>query len=188
MVPAMGTNFYVHVPSVQLPEPQELILPTGRQATVAYPPTLQTADGESIDLHIGKRSAAGLYCWDCRLTLCLLGEQEIHGRTCDVNWAKSCPKCGQAPAEAKLSDQGHPAGLELGFAKAATEQPAGVRGCSSFRWAMDPAIVREMCDRHPDAEVVRDEYDRLLTGRAFWQMLECQCPIRYSDSIGGRFS
>lgn len=28
--------------------------------------------------HIGKRSAAGLYCWDCRITLCKGGESAIH--------------------------------------------------------------------------------------------------------------
>lgn len=28
--------------------------------------------------HIGKRSAAGLYCWDCGKTLCKDGESGIH--------------------------------------------------------------------------------------------------------------
>lgn len=196
----MGTNFYIHVPNIQRPS-QEMTLPTDRLVTVVYSPTLRTADGESIDLHIGKRSAAGFYCWDCRLTLCLGGEQAVHygghiglgkGLTFTVprdEWAEKCPKCGQGPpTKTDLSDQGHPAGLELGFAKAATDRPTGVRGCSSFRWAMDPEVVHEMCIKHPDVEVVRDEYNHLYTGRDFWQMLEAQCPIRFTDSIGGSFS
>ena len=43
------------------------------------------------EIHIGKRSAAGLYCYKCHTTTCEGGDKAIHtGRS---PFSKTCPKC-----------------------------------------------------------------------------------------------
>ena len=47
---------------------------------------VKTDDGE---VHIGKRSAAGWYCWDCRQTLC---KGRVHYGD---GYFDRCPICGK---------------------------------------------------------------------------------------------
>jgi hypothetical protein len=63
------------------------------------------------DIHIGKRSAAGLYCFDCEVTLCKNGEDAIHQGS--SGWYNTCPKCGKV----------------------------GLDTCTSFTWAIDPVDI-----------------------------------------------
>ncbi|MCF7795992.1 hypothetical protein K9M42_02765 [Patescibacteria group bacterium] len=62
-------------------------------------------------IHIGKRSAAGHYCWDCNITLCKEGEQGIHSS--DSKWHERCPFCNKLPKNETIENSA--AGLELGF-------------------------------------------------------------------------
>lgn len=133
--------------------------------------------------HIGKRSAAGLWCWDCGLTLCEGGIDGIHMSR--FGWHKTCPKCGAEPvAEGLAAGAG---AVELGFAKPRTKKPTGVRSCSSFTWAQDPAKVRAKCEENANKKVVVDEYGRKLTGREFLTMVKVNCPVQFHDSIGTQF-
>lgn len=62
--------------------------------------------------HIGKRSAAGRYCWDCGVTLCIDGEYYVHYS--DHAWYDYCPKCGRTKDdEDKFSESS--VARELGF-------------------------------------------------------------------------
>lgn len=155
----MGTNFYWHVP------PGESSL-------------------ELRDLHIGKRSAAGLFCWDCEVTLCEGGPDGIH--TGRYGMLDRCPKCGQLPTPHK--GMSGPAAVELGFAKASVERPGGVSGTSSFSWAEDPEHVGAICEKTPDDVLVEDEYGRLLTGRQFLDMLKANCRVQFTRYVGQVFS
>lgn len=161
----MGTNFYWRT---------ELLLPV--------------EPGTSMDdprVHIGKRSAAGPYCWDCSLTLCKGGESAIHYGV--SGWFENCPSCGRA----KIKDDPFSSGasaIELGFAKPNAERPAGVRSTSSFSWAQDPERVGAICDQRPDEQIIQDEYGQLLTGREFVDMLRSNCPVQFTDNIGVEFS
>jgi len=146
-------------------------------------------------VHIGKRSAAGLYCWDCGLTMCKLGTSRVHGNVVwhdgkrgPWRWHEECPECGQKPVEEGL-DAG-PAAVELGFTEPRKERPTGVRGCSSFTWAQESDRVREKCLKFHNRflRVIVDEYGRKMTGREFGEMLDANCPIQFMDSIGERFS
>jgi hypothetical protein len=65
-----------------------------------------TADGR----HIGKFSAAGVYCHDCKATLCKIGKDGIHKER--SAWYMACPSC------TKLEDQ--------------------LPTVCSFTWAMEP--------------------------------------------------
>lgn len=127
-----------------------------------------TLDGR----HIGKRSAAGRYCWDCRVTLC---KGRIHY---SEGFYDACPKCGAVPLKETI--EASSAGRELGFNKSAPAAKTGVRSCSSFSWAME---IGEM----EGEATVEDEYGRKYTAVEFQQVLE-ECPIRFTDSIGVEFS
>ena len=129
--------------------------------------------------HIGKRSAAGLYCFDCNATLCAGGESEIHqGRS---EWLSLCPGCGETAKDESLSNS--TGGIELGFNKDTTEDRQGVRSCCSFSWALKP---EEFFMSQPIS--VWDEYGREIPFIDFCKMLEAACPVRYYQSIGKEFS
>lgn len=168
----MGTNFYwalVGGGAIQLA--------TGDHITV-------TVDSDDPRIHIGKRSAAGLYCYDCDVTLCPGGKARIH--MSDEEWPKACPKCGATQADEGL--RAGPVAVELGFAAPREERPTGVRGTSSFSWAQSPEAVRRTCEAHMDDEVIVDEYERRMTGRAFLAMLRANCAVEFTGSVGEWFS
>ena len=89
------------------------------------------------ETHIGKRSAAGLYCWDCKLTLCIGGEAKIHEG--NSRWHKKCPKCGKEPIKEGFENSA--GGRELGFNTAKPAPKTGAASCSSFSWAMKPELL-----------------------------------------------
>lgn len=152
----MGTNFYI------------------RQGILSGP----TCDDDP-EVHIGKRSAAGLYCWDCGVTLCVGGRSNIHHSD---RWHKACPECGAKPSEERLTESS--AGRELGFNKSKPEKKTGVRTCSSFNWAMQSDSLDKLSRR---GKPIVDEYGRKFTVKQFRAVLE-ECPVRFVTSIGQRFS
>lgn len=162
----MGTNFYWHAPGA------EFTLPTGETV-------FSGVDRDTMQMHIGKRSAAGLYCWDCGVTLRAGGESEIHRSTGESGWHKRCPKCGAEPVNEGL--KAGPAAVELGFAKPRIERPKGVRGCSSFTWQQDPEEVKAACRKFSDKQIIEDEYHRLYTGQEFLDMIESNCPVFFLE-------
>ena len=126
--------------------------------------------------HIGKRSAAGLYCWDCHVTLCIGGEKNVH--TSDSRWHKRCPKCHKKPESESL--HGGAVGRELGFNKEPFAPKKGVASCSSFSWDVDPDSIKRL-------RIIEDEYGRRYTAKEFQELLS-ECPIRRTDHIGMDFS
>ncbi|MCK5641982.1 MAG: hypothetical protein KAJ19_14355 [Gammaproteobacteria bacterium] len=127
-------------------------------------------------IHIGKRSAAGLYCWDCGITLCKSGERIIHSG--QAQWHESCPNCGQRPIKEGLDNSS--AGRELGFNKGPFIKKTGVRSCSSFSWDIHLDGLR-------NASLIVDEYGHEYSKRLFYSVLK-ECPIQFFDSIGMNFS
>lgn len=142
--------------------------------------------------HIGKRSAAGMYCWDCGVTLCKDGNEAVHqGRS---EWHKSCPKCGAKPHTEDFSNS--TGGRELGFNKNTPAKKTGVASCSSFSWALKFDEIKweehgfcPCCNQifTRRDKVIEDEYERLYTLAEFESVLS-ECPIQYTDSIGQYFS
>ncbi len=173
----MGTNFYWKVPK----RPRKpVLLPTG--ALVEAGDALDTTNPL---VHLGKRSAAGLYCWDCSVTFCQDGEAQIHsGRG---RWHKSCPRCGERQKLLKEGQFNRSMSIELGFAQADEVRPTGVSTCSSFSWAQDPAKAKEALGTRAEKVVVVDEYGREYTGRQFLGMLAANCPVEFTHTLGVRF-
>jgi hypothetical protein len=141
-----------------------------------------TEEGNPVN-HIGKRSAAGQFCWDCMVSLCKDVKTLHEGY---AEWHETCPNCWQEPVDPSM-DKGAVA-VELGYAKPEEERPMGVQTCFSFTWAHSPERTISKCMQHPQDTLVVDEYGREYTGYQFLRMLECNCPIRYYGSIGRWFS
>jgi hypothetical protein len=131
--------------------------------------------------HVGKRSAAGLYCFDCDVTLCKGGEEHVYA--IGNSWYEVCPECFQEPTAQRYNA----AHMELGLILPLTERPRGVASCCSFSWAVSPEAIGAMCRLHPNDPIIEDEYHRSYTGEQFRTMLEVNCPIRHTRSMGTVF-
>ena len=141
------------------------------------------------EFHIGKRSAAGPYCWDCGVTLHKGGNNKVHTScnkpecrlqiACGCDWHKACPKCGKKPIEEGLADGAM--GRELGFNKAPPARKTGVASCCSFSWCMDPKKFLKK------RVTVWNEYGDNFSHDEFLAILE-ECPIQSIGSIGQWFS
>lgn len=139
------------------------------------PPTLSDLS------HIGKRSAAGLYCYSCNAWFhdpAACDERPKDQRT-------SCKYCG---AEHK-SGMNRATSVELGFAKPESLRPeSGVEGTCTFSWANWPDEVYHIARQAPaEMQLVVDEYGRTMTGQQFLDMLRASVSIT-KLSIGQIFS
>lgn len=126
-------------------------------------------------LHIGKRSAAGYYCWGCRKTLCKDGEALIHFTNAimaerPVEWLDYCPCCGLSKVIEPLESGA--AGIELGFSKPKTNKQTGISSVSSFTWAQKPFFVKSVCKKYTRSILIEDEYGQGYSGKQFFDMLE----------------
>lgn len=124
---------------------------------------------------IGKRSAAGWWCWDCGVSLCKAGSSNVHFSA--SAWHESCPKCGKKKEDEPLSES--TAGRELGFNNHKPGRKKGVASCCSFAWGIEPDSLRN----YPD---IVDEYGREFTLEQFRDILT-ECPIQSTDLIGQEF-
>jgi hypothetical protein len=143
-------------------------------------------------IHIGKRSAAGPYCWDCGVTLCdsasdhwerrtRYGQDAVHFGNGD-GWLDSCPICGGTANDESIESSS--AGRELGFNKSAPAKKVGVASCSSFSWAMSPKEFQHEFLR--SRKRIFDEYGRKYTRDEFRDVLS-ECPIKSYSSVGHEF-
>lgn len=147
-------------------------------------PDLPHVESQRSDprIHIGKKSAAGFYCFDCDRPL-WIGPIELlhfseHARKFRV---KRCPTCGQEPEIEPLSRSS--VGRELGFNKMSYPQvKTGVKSTSSFSWAMTP----EFFDQHV-GEFVWNEYGDQLSVGEFRAILK-ECKIHLFRFLNVEFS
>lgn len=138
------------------------------------PPTLSELS------HIGKRSAAGLYCYSCNSWL----HDPANCDTRPPEERKTCKYCGRG-AEDGLN---RATSTELGFSKAETTRPdGGVKGTCSFGWANWPDEVYRICHAAPeDIPLIIDEYSQTMTGPEFLAMMRGSVDIAHL-SIGSVF-
>jgi hypothetical protein len=153
------------------------------------------AHDDSPKWHIGKRSAAGLFCWDCNITLCKFGNEGIHrgnGTPSMVDldharrWHARCPLCKKARQDEGTASSGS---RELGFNKTAPKAKKGVATCASFTWAMSQEDLKAKLKKwqnQPAKKVIVDEYEHLFTAAEFEAVLS-ECPVRF-EMIGQEFS
>lgn len=168
----MGTNYYIK--GYDNPEKNE-------------------RDEDSPDWHIGKRSAAGLFCFKCDITLCKTGPEGVHYGT---PWHDACPTCGKKYDREGLEESS--GGLELGFNKNPTAIKEGVSTASSFSFAMDfTQIVKKLQDEFGEEKKAFDENEKTIVDEykrefSYIEFIELLTPIptslRFRHSIGEFFS
>jgi hypothetical protein len=134
--------------------------------------------------HIGKRSAAGYYCYDCNAPLNNKGLAGVHdGRALPLD---RCPVCSKKKVKEEWSQSS--AGLELGFNKDPFIKKTGVRSASSFNFALSKEeLKKKLSYRRFLTKCVIDEYGDLFTYSEFMKILEA-CPIHFTNMIGEWFS
>lgn len=134
--------------------------------------------------HIGKRSAAGTYCWDCKLTLCVGGIAYVHRSS--RPYLTLCPGCGKKKDEEAFERSA--GAIELGFSKPVNVRRKGVTSVCSWTWALPPNAFRDWAEKNPQFSNIRSEYGDVITAKDFMEMIDTNCPIEFTDSIGVEFS
>ncbi len=133
----------------------------GEVGSIPAPGAMGTNFYTDNGTHVGKRSASGKYCYRCKASLCLSGEQAVHqGRFGDWPEDGLCARCHK-------SDQ--------------------VRGSCSFTWAMRPEILHHLAEIAGQTTEFYDEYGDSLTGDEMKSTID-KCPIKFIDLIGTGFS
>lgn len=128
-------------------------------------------DKKSVDgrgAHIGKRSAHGVWCWDCK------EEAKL------TNSSFTCFFCGQQ-REKNDKTLFNPAFRELGFDRSNPSSKKGVDGACSFRWQLGDEdknlgakTVQEMKEKITGIKTFITEYGDLLDQKQFEALLsEC---------------
>lgn len=138
------------------------------------------------DKHIGKRYAAGVWCWDCKVPLFDEDRTEtVAGLQMPVQLDK-CPSCGKQKEETVYN----PALRELGFDKSKPKQHTGIDGASGFIWCIDDTYglgtsKEEILYCINKEKYVIDEYGRKMTVKAFHDMFKDVIEEKY---VRGEFS
>lgn len=136
----MGTNFYWKT----VPEEFEQYRDTVSKNVNCFD------ERDSVLIHIGKRSAAGPYCYDCGTTLCKDGTDCIHAVGDKKDWYDVCPICGRE----------------------------GTNACT-FRWTIlkHKWLVEKLCIDNVKDKLIVDEYGDEYTPLEFLQ--EANVPVEY---------
>lgn len=135
---------------------------------------------DHIDIHIGKRSAAGMFCWDCGLSLNAGGHECVHQSNSYI--LDQCAVCGLPAKQERLESSS--AGRELGFNKSKPKPKVGISSCASFTWAISPGRFFDL--RNSKNLHIEDEYKQQYTPNEFSGVLS-ECPIKFFGSIGQEF-
>jgi len=112
-------------------------------------PIVSDDDGDSQEIHIGKRSCAGNYCYDCGIFLTYDHTKDAHngkGRNC-----LRCPRCNSE----------------------------GKNACTfTWTMMYHLKRLQKLAVDYPDLNVVRDEYGGLNTASEFLNDILASCPIQ----------
>lgn len=150
----MGTNFYWRLnPLTLLTSRVESPLP----------------ESDDLESHIGKRSAAGPYCWNCGTTLCMAGTDSVHHTGRQQEWLTECPSCHAKPMSPN----------EIGSSP--------VRSCCSFTWTLGKheKTLRAISLANIQSKCVADEYGEQCSANEMLAItdgcpIQFQCPERFS--------
>lgn len=136
---------------------------------------IRIVGGFPLVKHIGKRSAAGLYCWDCKRTLCVAGEKGVHLSCERYNWLEKCPVCKNPRTPEEFEETS--GGRELGCIERCWKKKSGVKSCASFTWAIHQAELKLLL-LNPFA-CIKDDYGRFYGNDEFLEGVLGECPIRF---------
>lgn len=134
---------------------------------------IYTLSGE----HIGKRSANGIWCWDCKVKTIIYN-----------NFSFKCPACYKKLYKRDIKY--NPMERELGFDKSKPRNKKGIDGASCFCWNTDiiyglDTTIEEIKRKLKRVKFVKTEYKDKWTIKEFWNMFK---DIIQEDTLGGYFS
>lgn len=146
--------------------------------------------------HIGKRSAAGHFCWDCGMSYMnvakiywsggyAFGNDAVHysdnNKTINGEPVRldHCPICGKPSTKDEKITSGF---AELGFSSQPTKNH---NTTCSFSFAITPYTLSNIMK--DDNIYIKDEYNRTLTKEEFKIVLQ-NCGLKYFNFIGSLFS
>lgn len=138
---------------------------------------IYTLDGK----HIGKRFGAGIWCWDCKVSLNVEDRSAPFGqRTLDA-----CPNCGLKRPEQLPFSSGM---RELGFDKSEPREHTGIDGASGFTWAIGVGLGstrQQVSAAVAGRRFVKTEYGDKWTVKQFDEMFR---DIITEKELEGEFS
>ena len=144
---------------------------------------LTSVADELKEKHLGKRSAAGLYCYDCDISLVtgLRGGLNVrsphYGEGTDY---RTCPKCKTKPS----GNLYNPELFTPRPDEMAREERYVVRYCHSFSFAQ----ARVRIDTYASEIDVVDEYDRHMTMEELRTEVIAKAVFLFTHHIGQEFS
>lgn len=115
------------------------------------------------NIHVGKRYADGVWCWDCR----------VRASRDRVGFFWFCHNCGNRTSDETLIF--NPAMRELGFNKTKYKNHSGVDGASGFIWAYEK-------EKFKRCKKFKNEYGDVLSAKDFWLMFKDIINEQVSDS------
>ncbi|MBI4276661.1 hypothetical protein HY629_02355 [Candidatus Uhrbacteria bacterium] len=172
----MGTNFYVK----DDPDPAAATdVPEDEQEQ------WEAEEGSQIRRHLGKRSASGLYCYDCDISLATGAPGGMNpAKNPHMNTGpgyKECPGCGKQRTNTALfnPELWKPTPEEI-----VAEHASPVRYSHSFSYAKPPEEIAAF----PDDTIVIDEYGRTSTMAEFRREVIEKATFLFTHSVGVVFS
>lgn len=154
---------------------------------------------KGTDMHIGKSTYAGLFCWKCKCTLAIDGWKGVSEPSRMLN---NCPNCGDRAYKFDYLNT-----LKQAVYYEKKQQHKGIEEVMSFRWAVKPyelgdtmtsetlllrLLQGKLMDIEPEDLVVKDdieiydEYGKEYSVGEFREEVLMQCPIQFF-SIGEVF-
>lgn len=136
------------------------------------------------DKHIGKRYAAGIWCWDCKVPMFDPHDTSIKGTNYEY-----CRSCGKKRPDYK--DMPYNGAMrELGFDKKKPKEHSGIDGASGFIWCIDDhyglgTSKEEILYSLKDIKEVIDEYGRRMSIKEFHDIFKDVIEEQY---VRGEFS
>ena len=135
---------------------------------------------DSIQVHIGKRSAAGSYCFDCGTTLYDGGTVSIH--TGDNNevygrWLGACPSCSKKASDTHSSKSNS---IDTINNLSPFSSKSGISMSNSFTWTLlkHKWTILEMVKTNSSEKVIVNEYGEFFSAKEFFDELDA-CPIEH---------
>lgn len=123
-----------------------------------------TCKKDTQEYHIGKRCAAGVYCWDCGVSL-------VH----DEQVLDQCPSCQKERPDFSWDSA---MGVELGFSDINNVNTSGVGTCFKFIFTNKEYHMSKIKENaSKDKKIIVDEYGREYTAAEFLKMLKL-CPLQ----------
>ena len=144
-----------------------------------------------VHIHIGKRSAGGLYCKHCGVTINRYGSKHIHHDGPDVSLLFGNKNDSDEIKESKLAEYERQkkefyfdACPGCGTPFEYDEKNERIIYICTFTWTMmrHKDIIKELADKGYDKDIIVNEYGEKYTAKEFIERVLESCYVQYQDA------